>query len=136
MPKRLKMSLEDEYGNKYSFQIEGHIESIKLKKILEIYQTLDESNNQKITTDQSDSLYNRLLNLIRTNFVGKPFTSADVREQYEDTYKEPIMLAAVSTYLSRFTIHGLTTRSKNGRTWVYKMTTEQAEEITSHHNHS
>jgi len=117
---KLKITFEDNSGNKYSIEVQGKIESNKVHKILEIYQTLN-INENKYTDDGNDSLYNRLLSIINENFYTKAFTSSDIRELYEDKYMDSIKLAAVSTYLARFTIHGLLNREKRGRTWVYRL---------------
>ncbi len=126
MSNKLKITFQDNIGNKYSIQIEGKVETDKIHKILEIYQTLND-DRENLNNGETDSLYNRLISIINNNFSSRLFTSADIREYYEDTYSENIKLAAVSTYLARFSIHGLLRREKKGRTWVYKL-------VTSNHN--
>jgi hypothetical protein len=123
---KLKITFQDNIGNKYSIQIEGKVETGKIHKILEIYQTLNH-DRENLNNGETDSLYNRLISIINNNFSSRLFTSADIREYYEDMYSENIKLAAVSTYLARFSIHGLLRREKKGRTWVYKL-------VTSNHN--
>ncbi len=126
MTNKLKITFQDDAGNKYSIEVQGKVETTKVHKILEIYQTLN-NNKENLNNEGSDSLYNRLISIINNNFTSRLFTSADIREYYEDTYSESIKLAAVSTYLARFSVHGLLKREKKGRTWVYKL-------ITPNHN--
>lgn len=82
---------------------------------------------------QKDTLYNRILALVTKHFGDTPFTSYDIMEAYEDTYNEPIKLAAVSTYLARLNYHNVLTRNKKGRAWVYRLnpTSKIMTEVTS-----
>ena len=52
-------------------------------------------------------------------------------EKYEDEYNEPIKLAAISTYLSRFASKGRIERTRTGREWSY-----QTIKLTQKHNNT
>jgi hypothetical protein len=114
----VKIHFDDGQGSRYSINLDGKITKEKINKIMDLYQTLiNEQIQQEV--EPADTLYQRILNIIKTKFSTIPFTSYDIQESYEDTYNEPIKLAAISTYLARFTIHNNLTRSKRGRAWVY-----------------
>lgn len=127
LPSKLRMILQDDNGNKYSVEIQGQIDVSKIQKVIQIYETLSE-HKDSVETNNNDSLYNRLLSIIKSDLIDKRFTSSDVQEIYEDKYSEPIKLAAVSTYLARFSIHGILKREKAGRTWAYTLVTGNHDE--------
>lgn len=119
-PTKVKIQFDDGQGGHYSIVLGGNVTKDKVTKIMDIYNLLEtsEGNTEKLIPDL-DTLYNRILNLIKSQFKDKQFTSYDIQEAYEDEYNEPIKLAAISTYLARFSAHGHVNRHKEGRLWIY-----------------
>ena len=67
-----------------------------------------------------DSVGSKIWNIINKFFPVGKFTSSEILEKYEDEYNEPIKLAAISTYLSRFASKGRIERTRSGREWSYQ----------------
>ncbi len=117
--KRIRIDLEDSEGAKYNFNLEGNITREKILKIFELMDLMNIEEEQN--TPNLDSIGAKIWNIIDKFFPVGKFTSSEIQENYEDEYTEPIKLAAISTYLSRFTTKGRIERAKNGREWTYQI---------------
>ncbi len=116
--KRIRIDLEDSDGAKYNFNLEGNITREKILKIFELMDLMNIEEEQN--TPNLESMGAKIWNIIDKFFPVGKFTSSEIQENYEDEYNEPIKLAAISTYLSRFTTKGRIERAKNGREWTYQ----------------
>jgi len=119
MPKkRIRIDLEDSEGAKYNFNLEGNITREKILKIFELMDLMNIEEEQN--TPNLDSIGAKIWNIIDKFFPVGKFTSSKIQENYEDEYNEPIKLATISTYLSRYNTKGRIERAKNGREWTYQ----------------
>lgn len=116
--KRIRIDLEDSEGAKYNFNLEGNITREKILKIFELMDLMNIEEEQN--TPNLDSIGAKIWNIIDKFFPVGKFTSSKIQENYEDEYNEPIKLATISTYLSRFNTKGRIERAKNGREWTYQ----------------
>lgn len=116
---KVKIQFDDGEGGHYSISLNGKVTREKVEKIINIYSLFEEKVSLEQNNENADTLYNRILNIINNKFKNRQFTSYDIQEAYEDSYNEPIKLAVISTYLSRFNIHGHLNRYKDGRLWIY-----------------
>ena len=116
--KRIRIDLEDSEGVKYNFNLEGNITREKILKIFELMDLMNIEEEQN--TPNLDSIGAKIWNIIDKFFPVGKFTSSEIQENYEDEYNEPIKLATISTYLSRFNTKGRIERAKNGREWTYQ----------------
>jgi hypothetical protein len=116
--KRIRIDLEDSEGAKYNFNLEGNITREKILKIFELMDLMNIEEEQN--TPNLDSIGAKIWNIIDKFFPVGKFTSSEIQENYEDEYNEPIKLATISTYLSRFNTKGRIERAKNGREWTYQ----------------
>lgn len=116
--KRIRIDLEDSEGAKYNFNLEGNITREKILKIFELMDLMNIEEEQN--TPNLESMGAKIWNIIDKFFPVGKFTSSEIQENYEDEYNEPIKLATISTYLSRFNTKGRIERAKNGREWTYQ----------------
>ena len=116
--KRIRIDLEDSEGAKYNFNLEGNITREKILKLFELMDLMNIEEEQN--TPNLDSIGAKIWNIIDKFFPVGKFTSSEIQENYEDEYNEPIKLATISTYLSRFNTKGRIERAKNGREWTYQ----------------
>ena len=116
--KRIRIDLEDSEGAKYNFNLEGNITREKILKIFELMDLMNIEEEQN--TPNLDSIGAKIWNIIDKFFPVGKFTSSKIQENYEDEYNEPIKLATISTYLSRYNTKGRIERAKNGREWTYQ----------------
>ncbi|MGC8569021.1 MAG: hypothetical protein ACP5LW_03335 [Nitrososphaeria archaeon] len=124
MPRKaIKLEFEDENGAKYLFKVEGNIEKDKVLRLLELYELISESEQEKkaedITVADSD-LYSLLRKIIREMPL-TGFTSKDIQSVLEDRYSISVKLPIISTYLRRMNDRGELVRRKEGREWVYQL---------------
>jgi hypothetical protein len=121
--KAIKLEFEDENGAKYLFKVEGNIEKDKVLRLLELYELISESEQEKkaegITVADSD-LYSLLRKIIREMPL-TGFTSKDIQSVLEDRYSISVKLPIISTYLRRMNDRGELVRRKEGREWVYQL---------------
>lgn len=129
--KKFRIELEDAEGSKYNLSLEGNISKEKIMKIIEFMDLLniespsESANGEFYYNDNKTpaSVGDKIWNLIESKFPYGNFTSTDILELYEDQYNEPIKLSIISTYLSRYSERGRLVRSRQGKEWVYKITT-------------
>ena len=125
--KRIRIDLEDTEGAKYNFNLEGNVTREKILKIFELMDLMNIEEDQN--SPNLDSMGSKIWNIIDKFFPVGKFTSSEILEKYEDEYNEPIKLAAISTYLSRFASKGRIERTRAGREWSY-----QTIKISQKHN--
>ena len=119
MPKkRIRIDLEDNDGAKYNFNLEGNVTREKILKIFELMDLMNVEEEQD--TQILDTIGAKIWHVVDKFFPVGKFTSSELREKYEDEYSEPIKLATISTYLSRFNTKGRIERARTGREWVYQ----------------
>ena len=116
--KRIRIDLEDTEGAKYNFNLEGNVTREKILKIFELMDLMNIEEDQN--TPNLDSVGSKIWNIIDKFFPVGKFTSSEILEKFEDEYNEPIKLAAISTYLSRFASKGRIERTRTGREWSYQ----------------
>ena len=116
--KRIRIDLEDTEGAKYNFNLEGNVTREKILKIFELMDLMNIEEDQ--TSLNLDSIGSKIWNIIDKFFPVGKFTSSEILEKYEDEYNEPIKLAAISTYLSRFASKNRIERTRTGREWSYQ----------------
>ena len=116
--KRIRIDLEDTEGAKYNFNLEGNVTREKILKIFELMDLMNIEEDQN--TPNLDSVGSKIWNIVDKFFPVGKFTSSEILEKFEDEYNEPIKLAAISTYLSRFASKGRIERTRTGREWSYQ----------------
>lgn len=128
MPARkMRVEVFDSEGNKYTISLEGNISRDKAVKILDLIELLGGiPSNNPVATDfpHKTSKIERVKAIIERKFPVTWFSSREIREAYEDEFKEPINLSTVSTYLSRLADRGFLMASSNSRVKRYRMVTE------------
>ena len=119
--KRIRIDIEDAEGASYNLNLTGNITR---EKVLKAFEFLDLMNiEEEEGSIHLDSVGSKIWNIIDKFFPMGKFTSSEIREKYEDEYNEPIKLASISTYLSRFTNKGKIQRTRTGREWTYQIIT-------------
>jgi hypothetical protein len=116
----VRIQFEGSGGERYTIKLEGSLSKDKVMRVMDMYELLAKEESSK-TTQTDDTLYGKVQNLISEEFMFKRFTSDQIRDAFEDTYNQPMKLAAISTYLLRMNDQNLISRSKRGRKWVYTL---------------
>ncbi|MFX0068243.1 MAG: hypothetical protein ACFFA1_04145 [Promethearchaeota archaeon] len=96
----------------YIFKAVGPIPEVKEKQDLEDYIELDSLSKKQ-----------RIELLLIKNFRNGSFTSRDVREIYQQTYKEDIAINTISTYLGRLYNEAILYRSGSRAERKYRLQT-------------
>ncbi len=118
MPRRMKIEFTDDEGSKYSLSIEGQLSKEKMQKLIEIYEFL---GGEKIEQETSiDTIFSKVISVIESEFPASNFTTASLREAYENKYQESIKITTLSTYLNRLVDRRLLKRVRVGTGYVYK----------------
>jgi hypothetical protein len=112
------MEFEDGDGSKYTISLDGSISRDKVLKIMDLIELLGASEESPHFSE--GTTVGRLHQLIENKFPLGHFTSSDILESYEDEYGQPIKLATISTYLSRFADQGILHRIRDGINWSYR----------------
>jgi len=121
----IKLEFEDEDGSKYTLKVEGKITKEKVLKLLDIYELMNlkhEKEERKYEIG-SNTLYDKIQDIIYSKLSLRPFSSKELQSIYEDLYNEPIKLSVISTYLRRMVYSGKLVREKRGREWFYSLKT-------------
>lgn len=119
MPKkRIRIDLEDNEGAKYNFNLEGNVTREKILKIFELMDLMNVEEEQDAQV--LDTIGAKIWHVVDKFFPVGKFTSSELREKYEDEHNEPIKLATISTYLSRFNTKGRIDRTRTGKEWTYQ----------------
>jgi hypothetical protein len=122
--KKVKVEITDDEGTTYSLSLSGRFSQEKIMRVMELVNLLDRtdhvSSNEALSLDES-TIYGKILKLIRSSYIAKEFSSADIARDYEDLYSIPIPLSTVSTYLSRLADRSILKRQKFGNSWVYRV---------------
>jgi len=121
--KKVKVEITDEEGTTYSLALQGKFSQDKVMRMMELLDLLGQTDHNildNIAPDKSTA-YGRILNLIKSSYSAKEFSSADIAREYEDQHASPIPLSTVSTYLSRLADKGILKRQKFGNSWVYRL---------------
>jgi len=114
--KKIKVEVEDTYGNKYSFTLNPPINRQKVAQFIDLVEMLSGPTEVEVfkapemVEQPSKSKFERLLDLIKEKFPLSWFSSVELQIAYEEKYREPISLSTVSTYLSRYHERGLLLR--------------------------
>lgn len=122
--KKVKVEITDDEGTTYSLSLRGRFSQEKVMRVMELINLLDRSERAdsigSLPPDESTT-YGKILKLIRSSYVAKEFSSADIARDYEDLNGVPIPLSTVSTYLSRLADRSVLNRQKFGNSWVYRV---------------
>ena len=116
--KKIRIDLEDDEGAKYNFNLEGNVTREKLLKIFDLMELVNVEEEQE--GPELDTIAAKIWHIVDKFFPVGKFTSSALREKYEDEYNEPIKLATIATYLSRFNSKGRIGRARSGREWEYQ----------------
>jgi len=119
--RQVKIQFEGSDGERYTIKLEGSLSRDKVLRIMDMYELLAREESTK-PEPTDDSLYGKIQGLVDEKFTLKQFTSDQIRDMFEDTYNQPIKLAAVSTYLLRMNDQGIVARTRRGRKWLYSLT--------------
>ena len=119
MPRRkVKVEFDDGDGGKYSISLGGYLTKEKVLRVMDLVELLGAPEPELQISDETTA--GRLHKLIDKRFPLGIFGSGEVLEAYEDEYNQPVKLATISTYLSRFTDQGVLHRTKTGANWSYR----------------
>ena len=122
--------MEDDEGSKYNLSLEGNISREKIIKIIELMESVKNNNNESLSYNKDQDIFSensidsKIWRLIERELLTNTFTSTDLQNIYEKTYRESIKLSIVSTYLSRYCDKGKLFRSKRNREYVYKLSVD------------
>jgi len=95
--------------------------SLILQKLVDESGNLDSKSLSKLEGERNVQLkgivpkYQRIKQLILLHFPGTWFTSTDIKDLYENIFKEPIRHSTVTTYLRRMEEEGFLLSRKIGR---------------------
>lgn len=119
MPKKqIRINMEDATGANYDIKLNGNITREKVLKLFEMMDLMNIEDDKELT--KLDSKGAKIWNIIDKFYPIGKFTSTNILEKYEDEYNEPVKLSVISTYLSRFSTKGKTSRVRTGREWMYQ----------------
>jgi len=120
-PRRVKVDVYDDEGNKTTISFEGKVTRNKVLQILDLIEILGGVHVAEREESSNLSKFDRVKQIVDESFPVGPFKSQDVQTVYEDFFKEPIGLSTVSTYLARLTSHGFLIRSGSPANIYYKI---------------
>ncbi len=115
--KRIRFDGKDADGLQFDIKLVGDITPAKVLKVLELMDAMDITQPTK---PDLTSVGSKIWFVVSKHYPINNFTSNYILEKYEDEYNEPIKLATISTYLSRYNTKGRIERAKNGREWTYQ----------------
>lgn len=132
-PSKLRFQLYDSDGNRLTISLEGNVSRDKVLQILDLFEIMGGlSPNPPLKgfeAQQPDATkLERLKAIIKGHFPIGWFSSKEIQLAYEETYKEPIALSTVSTYLQRLSEGGFLMKAGSRAERRYKMA--KASQIT------
>ncbi|MEM3019224.1 MAG: hypothetical protein QXO92_03115 [Candidatus Bathyarchaeia archaeon] len=125
-PSKLRFQLYDSDGNRLTISLEGNVSRDKVLQILDLFEIMGGlSPNPPLKgfeAQQPDATkLERLKAIIKGHFPIGWFSSKEIQLAYEETYKEPIALSTVSTYLQRLSEGGFLMKAGSRAERRYKM---------------
>ena len=105
-PRKFKVDVYDEEGNKITISFEGRVTRNKVLKLMDLVEIMgggyDKDKDEKPPITKID----KIRQIITETFPLGTFRSQDIQNLFEEVFNEPISLSTVSTYLSRLTSRG------------------------------
>jgi hypothetical protein len=131
-PRKMRVELLDADGNRYTVAFEGQVTREKAVRLLELVELLggipsEGGGKGALVSDfveRASSKYERVQKVVERSFPLTWFSSKEVRNAYEQEYKESIALSTVATYLSRLSAKGLLTRTGALNSLRYRVSQE------------
>jgi len=125
--RKVRVEVEDDKGNKYSFTLNHPINREKVAQFIDLVEMMSgpqERAGFEPASGASKSKFERLLDLIRERFPLTWFSSAELQIAYEEKFGEPISLSTISTYLSRYYDRGILLREGPANMFRYRLKVE------------
>lgn len=125
MPARkVKIEFFDQVGTKHTITVDGDVTKEKVVKILDYVELMGNvgSPGERGPGPTAEKKFERIRDIL-TEYQGRAFRSADIKQAYERRHGETISPSTVCTYLSRFVDKGIVLRSGSPAQWLY--TTKQ-----------
>jgi hypothetical protein len=134
--RKIRVEVEDERGNKYTFTITSPINRDKVAQFIDLVEMMaGPSATEFYKSEISEfreaprSKFEKLFSLIIEKFPLNWFTSGEIQVAYEEKFKEPISLSTVSTYLSRYFDKGWLTREGPSNMLKYRLNPKAITEL-------
>ncbi|RLI26851.1 MAG: hypothetical protein DRO52_01840 [Candidatus Hecatellales archaeon] len=122
--RRIRVEVEDDRGNRYTFSITRPIGREKITQFIELVEMMSgplEAGVLPESTSASKSKFEKIMEVIREKYPLNWFTSSEIQLAYEEKFREPISLSTVSTYLSRYFDKGLLVREGPPNMFRYRL---------------
>ena len=120
-PRKFKVDVYDEEGNKITISFEGRVTRNKILKLMDLVEIMggvyDKDKDEKPLLTKID----KIRQIITETFPLVTFRSQDIQNLFEEIYNEPISLSTVSTYLSRLTSRGFLVRIGSPKKLHYRI---------------
>lgn len=130
-PRKLKVEVFDENGNKYTFSFEGYITREKVDQLLDLVEIIGCGGEEIFRANRGLSKFAKVVQLIYRKFPVSWFVSRELKNAYESIYNEPIKLSTISTYLLRLVERDMLIREKIGGEWKYKLNRPVIKELVA-----
>jgi hypothetical protein len=127
--KKIKVEVEDDRGNRYTFSITHPISWDKIAQFIDLVEMMSgpvkaetfKAAEGIYTSTKGRSKFEKMIEIIKEKFPLNWFSSSEVQLAYEEKFKEPISLSTVSTYLSRYCDKGFLVREGPSNMLKYKL---------------
>jgi hypothetical protein len=131
MPARkMRVELFDSDGSRYTIAFEGDITREKAVRLIDLVELLGGVPNNPVSNAPASGMvnnglskYEKVHTAIRRNFPLVWFSSKEVQAAYEQSFREPIGLSTVATYLYRLTNDGVLMKAGPANRLKYKVST-------------
>lgn len=120
-PKRIKIDVYDDEGNKITVSFEGVVSKNKVIQLLDLIEIMSGVHSLDKSEPLLMSKFDKVKQIIMESFPIGSFKSQDIQNVYEDLFNEPIGLSTVSTYLARLTHRGFLIRSGSPTKIFYRI---------------
>ena len=124
--RRLKVEFYDSEGVRHSIAIDGPVTKEKVGRILDLVELMGgTSRASPMVLGISQRKFDKLTGMIISQFKERAFSSTEVKEAFESSFREKIPLSTVSTYLARLLDRGVLDRQERSDGLVYRVRLEE-----------
>ncbi len=132
--RKMRVEVYDEHGNRYKITFEGSVtreKALRLLDLVELLGGMPRTNPKWTERPSAHSKYDRVRLIIDEYFPIVWFSSGEVKSVYEKTFREPIGLSTVSTYLSRMANRGFLKKSGSRNHRSYRISPQIIKRMAS-----
>ena len=124
--RRLKVEFYDAEGVRHSISIDGPVSREKVGKILDLVELMTGTNRTSpMALGLSQRKFDKLTSMIISQLKDRAFSSREVQQAFESSFRERIPLSTVSTYLVRLLDRGVLEREEGSDGLVYRVRLEE-----------